>query len=411
MRRFVNLYIVLFLIDAGLSLQDELLTFFSAPVPTLSGLRFLIAFLVILLSLLVYPVMGIDRRLPKRVLLPLTLYVFWGAMALWPLQGMIARDHFAVMAAFGQVFIGGIAVITLRNFYGNGSILLPEEHFTGPLFNWRNTLTFFTVNLLLLPIFAVYFLMASAGVYLDQSTAGFMRLSPVGLYTAERSYHHGTKSVRLAAMMHIGREGYYQELVDSLPAEKTVILAEGVTDRDGLLKGQFHYGKLAGLVGLSSQESMHLDGNLIDLADLDSPAENSKDDATRPDIVRADLDISSFKPGTIEFLNLLGRTLLGTKPFVQAFEEYSGWIKSHQNPELYSAVMKDILDKRNQIAIDSFQRSLKRYDTIVIPWGAMHMPAIEAAVLKQSFVRDGERERLVVDFRALPYGKLLETLQ
>ncbi|MEJ2699495.1 MAG: hypothetical protein P8Z70_07525, partial [Desulfuromonadales bacterium] len=201
------------------------------------------------------------------VFIPLAVYAIWCSFAMWPLLGMIPRETLGVTAAFGQVFIGGVAVITLRHFYGG--TLLPEDHFRRPLFGWRNTLVFSGVNLLLLPLLLVYSFMATAGCFLDQKTAGFMRLSPTGIYTSERSYHHDGKTVLLVAMMHVARKGYYQELFHSLPAKRTIILAEGVTDRDRLLKGRFNYGRLANLVGLNSQETMHLDGNPVELNDLE----------------------------------------------------------------------------------------------------------------------------------------------
>jgi len=405
MRRFANFYIVLFLIDAGLSLSDEFLSAFVAPVPAFTAVRNLVALLVILLSLGVYTLLGIDRRLPKRVFLPLTLYAFWCSMALWPLLGMIPRESLGTAAAFGQVFVGGVAVITLRHFYGG--IRLPAELFRRPLFGWRNTLVFSAVNLLLLPLLLVYSMLATAGWYLDQETAGFMRLSPVGIYSSERSYHHDGKVVRLVAMMHMARPEYYQELADSLPTEKTIILAEGVTDRDGLLKSRFQYGSLAKLLGLSSQETMHLDGNLLELDDLDVP-EGGERDETKPDIVRADTDLNRFNPKTVEFLNVLGRTLLGGKPLEEGFAEYTAWAQANATPEVLSGVMEDVLDKRNQVVIDALKRSLERYDTIVIPWGGVHMPAIEAAVLDRGFVPGEKKERLLFAFSAIPFAKLGE---
>jgi hypothetical protein len=404
MRRFANFYIVLFLIDAGLSLTDELLSVFGTPLPALSGVRNLVAFLVIILSLVVYSLLGIDRRLPKRVFLPLTLYAFWASLSLWPLLGMFPRESFGVMVSFGQVFIAGVVVITLRSFYGGNQ--LPEELFRGPLFGWRNTLVFSGVNLLLLPLLLVYSLLATAGCYLDQETAGFMRLSPVGIYTSERSFRHDGKVVRLVAMMHIARKGYYKELLDSLPAKRTVILAEGVTDHDRLLKTRFNYGNLAGLIGLNSQESMDLDGHLVD---LDVPSELGRDE-TRPDIVRADIDLNRFNPKTVEFLNVLGRTVLGSKPLAQGLAEYTDWAQVNVTPEWLSGLLADILDKRNQVVIDTLQRSLQHYDTIVVAWGAMHMPAIQAAVLERGFVPGPKKERLVFAFSAIPYGKLWQKL-
>jgi hypothetical protein len=403
MRRFANFFIILFLIDAGLSLTDELLSMFVAHLPALSTVRNLVAFLVIALSLVVYILLGIDRRLPKRVFLPMTLYAFWCVMALWPLLGMIPRESQGLMASFGQVFIGGLALITLRSFYGGN--LLPAEAFQRPLFGWRNTLVFSSVNLLLLPLLVVFSLAATIGYHLDRDTAGFMRLSPLGLYTSERSYHDDGKVVRLVAMMHIAREGYYQELVASLPTERAIILAEGVSDRDQLMEGRFHYGKLANLAGLSSQETMHLDGNLLELESLE-PAEEIEWDEAKPDIVQADMDLNSFDPRTVEFLNVLGRTLLGDKPLAQGLVAYNDWAQVHGTPEVFSGVMDDILHKRNEVVIDTLQRSLDRYDTIIVPWGGMHMPAIEAAVLKQGFVPGDKKERLLFAFSAIPFTAL-----
>jgi hypothetical protein len=400
MRRFANFYIILFLIDAGLSLTDELLSAFAAHLPALSTARNLVAFLVIVLSLAVFSLLGVDQRLPKRVFLPLTLYSFWCSMALWPLLGMIPSEPLGLAAAFGQVFIGVVALVTLRSSYRRN--LLPAELFQRPLFGWRNTLVFSAVNLLLLPLMLVYSLLATVGYYLDQKTAGFMRLSPVGIYTSERSYHDDGKVVRLVSMMHIAHEGYYQELVASLPAERTIILAEGVTDRDQLMKSPFQYDRLANLVGLSSQETMRLDGNLLELDDLE-PADEIGWDETKPDIVRADMDLNGFEPQTVEFLNVLGRTLPGDKSLPQGLVAYSDWVQVHGTPEVFSGVMDDILYKRNEVVIDALQRSLDRYDTIIVPWGGMHMPAIEAAVLKQGFVPGDKKERLLFAFSAIPF--------
>jgi hypothetical protein len=277
------------------------------------------------------------------------------------------------------------------------------------MFSWRNTLVFSAVNLLLLPLMLVYSLLATVGFYLDQQTAGFMRVSPVGIYTSDRSYHDDGKVVRLVAMMHIAREEYYQELAASMPAERTIILAEGVTDRDQLMENQFHYGGLADLVGLSSQKVMHLDGNLVELDDLE-PADQIEWDEAKPDIVQADMDLNSFDPRTVEFLNVLARTLLGDKPLAQGLVAYNDWALVHGTPEVFSGVMDDILHKRNEVVIDALQRSLERYDTIIVPWGGMHMPAIEAAILKQGFVSGDKKERLLFAFSAIPFAALWEKM-
>jgi hypothetical protein len=266
-------------------------------------------------------------------------------------------------------------------------------------------LGFTAINLLLLPFVVVYTGLASTSYYLEQQTAGFLRLSPVGIYMSERSYHLDDKVVRLAGMMHIGKKEYYEDLAASMSAKGTIILAEGVTDQDGLLETQFDYGELAGIIGLTSQEKMNLDANLVDLDGLDEMGQKVGEQE-KPDIALADIDLNRFDPKTVEFLNALGRALFGGKPLLEGLAEYNVWVNEHMTPEGVAGVMADILDKRNAVVIDSLVRSLVHYDTIIVPWGAMHMPAIEEAVLGHGFEQGAVRERLSLDFRTIPYLEL-----
>ncbi len=403
MRRFANIYIVLFLIDAGLSLIDEFLQASSSPLAFLTEIRFFVASVVITLSMVLYACLGIDRRLPKRVFLPLNLFASWSALAMWPLSGFVAREAFGLTAAISQFVIGTIAIILLRGLGGRN--LLTEEQFQAPLFSMRNTLGFTAVNLLLAPFLLIYTGLAITSYYLEEQTAGFLRLSPVGIHMTERSYHLARKEIRLAGMMHIGKEDYYQALAKSIPTVGTIILAEGVTDQDRLLESQFNYSKLAGLIGLTSQDKMRLNGNAVKLDGLGVAGEVIREPG-KPDIANADIDLNRFEPKTIEFLNALGRSLFGDKPLAEGLVDYNLWIEENMTEEGIAGVMVDILDKRNDAVIAGMVQTLKRYDTIIIPWGAMHMPAIEAAVLEQGFAPGKAQERLSLDFRTIPYGAL-----
>ncbi len=398
MRRFANFYIIIFLIDAGLSLVDELLVAAGSPYPLFTSGRLLVAFVTIALSMVVYACLGIDRRLPKRVFLPMTLYIAWCTVAMWPLSGVIDRATLPLIAAIGQVATGLLAIALLR-----GRVLLPQELFQTKTFSLSNTLGFTVINLLLTPLVLLYGSLALAGNYLEERTAGFLRISPVGIYMAERSYHRESKKIRLAGMIHVGREEYYADLADSISTEATIILAEGVTDRDHLLEHDFNYSKLAGVIGLSSQDKMQIDGNLVDLDDPDQVTGGVRD---KPDIAWADIDLSRFDPQTIEFLNEIGRTLFSGKPLAEALAEYTAWANENMTPERVVGVMADILDKRNEVVVASMSKALQRYDTIIIPWGAMHMPAIEAAVLEQGFEPGERKERMSLDFRTIPYQEV-----
>ncbi|MDG5469165.1 hypothetical protein P9J64_12620 [Deltaproteobacteria bacterium IMCC39524] len=403
MRRFANVYIVLFLIDAGLSLIDELLQLASSPMPALTEIRFFVAYVVIALSMILYACLGIDRRLPKRAFLPLTLFASWSALAMWPLSGFVAREAFGLTASISQVVIGAIAIILLRSLGGRN--LLTEEQSQAPMFSLRNTLGFTAINLLLTPFVLIYTGLAVTSYYLEAQTAGFLRLSPVGVHMTERSYHLAQKEIRLAGMMHIGKEEYYEDLAKSIPTEGTIILAEGVTDQDRLLESQFNYSKLAGLIGLTSQDKMRLNGNAVELDGLGVAGQVIREPG-KPDIANADIDLNRFEPKTIEFLNALGRSLFGDKPLAEGLVDYNLWIEENMSEEGLAGVMADILDKRNDAVIAGMVQTLKRYDTVIIPWGAMHMPAIEAAVLEQGFAPGKAQERLSLDFRTIPYGEL-----
>ena len=398
MRRFANFYIIIFLFDAGLSLVDEVLAVYGTSYPLFSNGRLLVAFAVIALSIVVYACLGIDRRLPKRVFVPMILYITWCSVAMWPLSGVIDRASLPLIASVGQVATGLLAIALLR-----GRVLLPPEIFLQSAFSLRNTLSFIAVNLLLTPFVLIYAGLALTSYYLEEQTAGFLRISPVGIYMAERSYHRDAKEIRLAGMIHIGKAEYYEDLAGSLSAEATIILTEGVTDRQHLLEHNFNYSKLAGVIGLSSQDKMQIDGNLVD---LDESSQVTRGTGGKPDIAWADIDLSRFDPQTVEFLNAIGSTLFSGKPLLEALAEYSAWANENMTPERVAGVMADIIDKRNESVIASLSKTLQHYDTIIIPWGAMHMPGIEAAILDQGFKQGEKKERMSLDFRTLPYREL-----
>ena len=110
-------------------------------------------------------------------------------------------------ASVGQVIVAGFAVILVQGLCGR--MLLTELHFQREMFSLGNTLGFTAINLLLTPALLVFSLLALTGSYLEQQTAGFLRLSPIGIYMSERSYHRGEKEIRLAGMMHIGKRNNF----------------------------------------------------------------------------------------------------------------------------------------------------------------------------------------------------------
>jgi hypothetical protein len=400
MRVFANLFLIMFCSDGILSLADEIISL-SFSLHAFSGVRSLLANAVVVMAVPLYLCLGIDKRLPKRVFLPLTLFVllcpFAGSM--FPL--LAGNSAPGLFLALAQLLL---CALPLWHFRKNGkkSLVMAKCMFDGPLFGWKNTVAFFSANILAVPIALVVIAFFAANSYLSENTAGFMRLAPDGLHMVERVYQSGNKTIRLTAMIHVGEQDYYEKLADTATTGRTIILAEGVTDSGSLLKSGLDYRKVAGYLGLTSQEKMCLKGRLIDEADLDEPESAESDDCEVGDgavILRADVDISSFRPQTIRILNELGRKMKESPSFTKGIMAFNDWAGKNVTPAMYQILLDDVLHRRNSVLIGQLRRSLARYDTIVVPWGAMHMPEIEREVLKQGFRLDKEQDRICIDLR------------
>lgn len=394
MREFANFFLMLFVADAGLSLLDEALSYLGVPLPLLSGIRGLTASLAVMTAVLLYVCLGIDRRLPKRLFLPLLYFLFLVPVLPFFYPTLSGRAEHGLLLALAQVLLCMVMIFRFGRKNPGGAIL-HESVFSGPVFGVKNTVLFTLANLFLLPLAFVLLVAGTANSYLHQHSAGFIRLAPDGVRMTERIYGKDGKTVRLAAMIHVGEKEYYDELAESLPSGKAVVLAEGVTDEGKLLQNMIDYDRVAGLLGLTSQERLLFRGRLIDEAELDRP--RSPVSGKGPDILRADVDLRSFRPETIRFLNAIGEALHRHDSLADGLISFNGWTKRNLTPELQQVLMDDILHRRNKVLIGHLRKGLKRYDTVIIPWGALHMAEIEQEVLAQGFRLQHERERLSID--------------
>jgi len=401
MQRLATLFLNLFVVAGCLDLATELLAG-VLPAPPLASLRGPVWAAVLLLGGLLYLALGFDRSLPKRLLLPPIVFAFWTALAFWPFPALLGGARWPLAAAAGQVLLGvGVLRRWHRALSGAGQPPLLR-------FRLRGTLLFLACNALLLPLLLVAIGLATADCFLDGQTSGFMRVLPTGIYMTERLYQRDEKVVRLVGMVHIGEEGYYRRLADSVGGGRTVVLAEGVSDRDGLLRHRLDYGGVGGVLGLVSQERLQFDGRMIDAKEM--AAAGQLEGREKPDVVRADLDVAQFDPQTVAFLNAVGEMLAGGGAMVDVVRDYNTWVEAEMTPELQGILLDDILHRRNRELLRHLERGVAGYDTVVIPWGAMHMPVIEAALQQQGFAQTREYVRRSIDFARLPYSKLFSSI-
>ena len=148
MRKFANLFFAIYLADGVISLLHELSAAFLQTSPT-SGLRNLIAVAALLVALPLYVSLGIDRRLPKLVIIPQVLFIFWMALGAWPVVS--TAGSFGLLSATIQTLLGLLPFILYAGTSGSNR-LLPLDRFLPDLFSLRNTLLFFLLHLLLMPL-------------------------------------------------------------------------------------------------------------------------------------------------------------------------------------------------------------------------------------------------------------------
>jgi hypothetical protein len=404
MRKFANLFLLLFVLSALTDIADQLAQLlFSAQIFT--GLNQWVWLVCFFSAVIVYFGFAFNRHLPKVILLPIFIWLLWTLVGHWPLEN-IGGQYFQLFIACGQLLLITL-LLNLNRQLNHKSQLFTQDQFAGPSFSGKNLIYFSLINLLVVPVVLFLIGFSFVGTLIKTNTAGFVQLKPDGLYMTERIYQRGNKQIRLVGMIHLGQEEYYDDLTTSISGQRTLILAEGVSDRGNLLTERFSYGKLAGLLGLTSQEGFHFQGRLIDIAELDQAKDEVQD---IPDILRADIDLQQFDPRTLEVLNALAKYLLNSESPLAGYVAFNRWADTHFDPDLNSIIMTDLISKRNRSVLSYLPKALAKYDTVIIPWGALHLPGIEKAVQKEGFRLKQSHHRLSIDFSALPYRQLWERL-
>ncbi len=329
------------------------------------------------MSAISYILMGISARLPKKVFLPMVLFLLWRMTYGMPLPLILGWAATLWLQPLLQILLGLLGMAVIRRSTKGGTWYLAKTDFEDIGFSATNTLVFNAATLfLIIPGFVLH-LVFSLHLTLDHFTAGFFHLDMHGLHTEERIYAKGDKSIHLIGMMHIGESDFYRSISESFPEGNSIILHEGISDRENLISSDFSYNKIAAALGLDTQSSHEgMEGHTGKIADVDA---------------------SEFSPATIKMIN-------ATAIFLQS-ETISEKIEaSHQqnlatfSTKAFQACFHDLLHMRNQHLLTCVKDSLEEYDTVVIPWGVAHMPGVEEEILKEGFVLTHTRKLSIVNF-------------
>jgi len=377
-----NAFVIAYALDAALSSLEEAVRLATGSAH-LGPLRNLVAEIVVVAAVLGLPLLALTPKLPPSVFLPLMLSTLWFLIGAPPVASLISGESYGLVFCSVQLGFAAAALMRIRSLNGGVGWLFREKLFDGPLFSPRYALVFATSLVVFSVPVGLLSLAYVATSEIETQTAGFVIFDADGVALSDRRYVLGKQEIRLVGMMHLGEPDAYRDIFTSFSSESTVLLAEGVSDVDGLMNDPLSYEGVARTLGLEQQQYVteYLSGN---------PDETPP---RWPEVRHADLDVSDFSPETVEALERIGRVWASDSP-IPAFVKLI--LRAGEEPELWSSLAEDVLNLRNEHLVAAIDSSLGEYERIVVPWGALHLPAIEDAVRERGFEQiSSEHHRLI----------------
>lgn len=381
-----NAFLLAYALDAGLSLVEQAVRELTGSVALLD-LRNLLALAVVIFAVALLPAVILTPRLAPSVVIPLAASAVWMATGAAPVPMLVpatALESTLVAFQLGMTALAFLRVRTLSS--GRRWLLGPEA--PGPVFSLRHTVVatavFATLGPVLLLLYAPLWLLMS----LQLLTDGFVRFDLEGVSLADRRYERRHQDVRLVGMMHIGEPESYEALAESFSAPSTLVLEEGVTDREGLLRSKLSYENVADALGLAPQAPI---GRYLE-------EEGPADAPPWPELRHADLDVSDFQVETVRWIELVSEVWASDSP-IEAVTLLAR--RQSEDPGLWPAVREDLLERRNRHLIEALDDALLEYDRVVVPWGALHQPAFQQHLLESGFVPAEASYRRLASWRTI----------
>ena len=94
-------------------------------------------------------------------------------------------------------------------------------------------------------------------------------------------------------------------------------------------------------------------------------------------------------------MQIVGK-IISSETMHDAFQTFTGSKAELEKSSKH--VFDDIFDKRNDHLIKEIEAVLKTHSTVVVPWGAGHMPEIQKRIEKWGVVETKRTRHLVVPF-------------
>lgn len=392
-RGVLTFFAWLFLLDGVMSLILQGLQMKGGTGGWFTGPQLLMAMLAFGAALTLYAFSAFFTQVPKRIVVPAALFLLWtNFCGAFPLE-LWTKEHTGMILSGVQCAMGVWFLLAYRGREQFFPLRNPAEH--RPEFSWRSLTLYAVGNLALMPVLFVLFALNATVTTLEKTTAGFISVRPDGVFIQERLFEKEGRRVHLVGMMHVANSHFYDGIIERLPAKsKSIVLLEGVSDRNNVLKGDLGMQRLGKLLGLKAQS----DSTFTERAAEALEAEEKGEPSTSPvRYLRSDRDISDFRVETIACLREVGA--LGS---AHSWRELLLRMQNPQSPlhrdQNARIMMEDILNGRNEFLFAKIEESLPAYDNIIVPWGAMHMPYLSQRLLEKGFREVSREDRKALAF-------------
>ncbi len=397
-----NLYLIGFAADAGLSLAEEILRA-ATGADTLTNIRNNVAWSVFAYSILMLPILLFTPQLPKLVIFPLIVFALWAGLGAPPFTPTPDDSYEQILLILLQVLfaLGAFLILKVRTgaFFLSASLLPKKQHLI------RRTIIAAFAFVILTPVVISVLGVAGLVSAVETGTGNYVRFTSSGINITERVFSNRKKEIRLIGMVHMGEGDAYEALFNGFPSN-ALVLAEGVTDKEGLMSGNLSYDRVAKILGLQQQPALQQkervkndDAPSGDLEYLPPPNESEIQIVDRPHILTADRDMSDFSKITIQFLGATAK-LYSSTSLSQAIERFTE-LNENFSEEDVNAVFDDILYKRNDGVLAALDANSDAYDAIIIPWGAMHMPGLEEGLAERGYRLKSEKTLPLIRYATL----------
>ncbi|MDO8423172.1 MAG: hypothetical protein Q7S99_13530 [Parvibaculum sp.] len=378
-------------LDGALSIADDLLKAY-ADSTALTGFRQTVAISVIYLLPLVLALMILVPPLPRRIFIPAFLCTIWANFILWPMTltpGPLASLPVAAI----QIIVFLLTIFWIYRRTGRLSLMASDLPVKTHLL--RRVFLGLLTTMVSLVVAFTFLIGVGLRNKIETETGGYLTFSRAGVSVAEKTLTKGDKSVRLIGMVHIGDDAFYKKLFSSFPPD-SLVLAEGVTDRTGRMTGSMTYEGVAKVLGLSSQ--VEVQSQWIEKSEKDIAATPSGSPRPAP-LMNGDIDMSDFSAETVGFLRATA-DVYGAPSMSQAYERMVKMNELYTDEQM-TAAFTEVIEKRNTHVLKTLDEQIKTRDSIVIPWGAQHMPGLEKGLLTRGYAVTAQQSRLVISFAGL----------